>query len=371
MSQSHGWSAIAGYAAALGACFGAGTLVWREIATTRHAGDALLSAMPGMLILGTFALGAVLVGRGWPRRVGREMRCGVCGYVMLEPRDRLVHACPECSNPWRYFGRSRRGERVDNPWLLIGGAMACALALAGGLYHGQMRARLIAGLPTPALIRHVEAPSLRSMEAWDTLSKRKLAVWERESLAQGLLSRRARFGRLDVRTQTWLDAEIAAGGLSAGVVARYFADLALLDVDLRTRRAVVWSPVDVSLGARARHSDVHTPSGRMWIVLDGYDVVGADALPDFPPMPFRLGMKPLPGRTHGVVPIESAGRQTRIEFTPDHPGRYIVRARGYFIVSPVQHIAAFDDDGVLTLDSVPVYSREFVVEREFEVLAPQ
>lgn len=356
---------------ALVVCVGAAALAWHEVETTRYAGDALLSALPGMLMLGTFALGAVLVGRGWPRRVGREMRCGSCGYVMLEPHDRLVHACPECSNPWRYFGRSRRGERIDNRWLLVGGGLACAVAMVGGLYHAQMRARLIAGLSTQALIRHVGTPSLRSTEAWDALSTRTLAAWEREGLAQALLARRMRVGRLDLRTQGWLDAQVGAGTLPAGLMARYFAELAAVGVELRTTRPVTHSPVDVNIGVVARHSDMRTPMGRVWIVVDGYEVVGVDALPDIPPILFRLGMRPPPGRSDGPILAQDAERQTRLEFTPDHAGRYLVRARGYVIVSPVRHVAGFDDSGALVLDSAPTHAREFVVEREFEVAVPQ
>lgn len=337
----------------------------------------VLSALPAFLSLLTLSLGVWLVGEGAPHRVGAARHCAHCGYVMLEPADRLVPLCPECSNPWRYFGRAARGERVRRPLLLSAGIGAIVLAALGAVYHAELRQSVYDSLPTSTLIRHISTSSpAQASDAWDTLSTRTLSAYDTDQLALAILDKRAKWRGLDIAAEQWLDDQLARNKLSPAAKERYFGELVQLHLH-GAERAVARERLEYSISADLHRSLPQTPVGEVYVLLAGYEIIPIDPPPGpkTPGMPGRTKMDPPPppGRVDYAMTPDALSRATRPRgvLFPLEPGRVRVRATAYVVIAGARPTVTWQPDGTPSLDVPAAALIPVVLVREVHVAKPE
>ncbi|CAG1009362.1 hypothetical protein PHYC_03693 [Phycisphaerales bacterium] len=369
-----GVPSIIGEALAVLLVLGAGALL---LAGIHDAGDferGVLSALPAFLSLLTLSLGAWLTGLGAPHRVGATLHCSHCGYILLEPSDRLVPLCPECSNPWRYFGRARPGERETRPLLFAAGIGAVLLAALGGLYHAELQRSVYESLPTSTLIRYVaESTPGRAFDAWDVLAARTLSASERDRLALALLDKRARWRGLDGAAEEWLDDQALKNALSPAATDRYLGGLVRLNL-LGPERTPAGERLEYAVNAELFRSGPSTPLGEVYVILAGYEMIQIEPPPNpvsepLEGTPFQIPAPP--GRIDLPMDPEFLSRATRprVALFPLQPGRVRVRATAYVAVCSFMPTITWQPDGTPTpfpsAGWLPV-----VLEREVEVTRP-
>jgi hypothetical protein len=186
-----------------------------------------ITFMLGIPILVTVALLLVamsIVAAGYFCRVGDEQMCAACGYECRTSSER----CSECGSYWRRPKGLIRGHRVAHRSAIVVGVI---VVLIGFLGLGPTRfgfGRLFLQLmPENVRVRMVTTghQSLRSGPLADLLAG-SISPENELLLASRLLDQRlveewglARIGN------TWLERKVIAGGLTAELRERFFAEL--------------------------------------------------------------------------------------------------------------------------------------------------
>jgi hypothetical protein len=219
-----------------------------------------LRAVIESLPMGLFMVGFTLVGQIRARQ-GSVRRCARCDYD-LSGAAADSGTCPECGSTWDNVSGTVKGTRAWSPRLLLIAIPFMLPMLAtfliplfgGVLYTQKLVARI---LPTDSLIADAARVRGFTMDVWDELRRRTLTPEQRETLAQGLLTRDALRLHAGGDEAKWLVAEFTAGRLSLetqrAMLAR-FVPLALAP-DAATGTSVVgvapesaWGLADAFLG---------------------------------------------------------------------------------------------------------------------------
>jgi predicted nucleic acid-binding Zn-ribbon protein len=325
---------------------------------------AVLAAAPAILAWLTAGLGAVLVGLGWPRRAGAAPHCARCGYQYDQPRDRLAPTCPECGNPWRWFGRMRPGRPVRHAPLLVAGGLALCLALAGAVNAPILERLTLRSLPVRTLIAHAVADGPTS-PAWDYLTSLTLSASQRDDLAGALLDRRLSRGGLDAQREAWLDSYLFATPRQ-DLQSRAVAEALALSLEAPESVRVGASAV-LALRPMPRDRDGAVPGGRLYVVPAGIQAVTAGVMPDLPPPTWRSG--PPPGRearAHLVSPADPA-RVGPVLAAFEAPGVVRLHARAWVGVFPFTPTVTWGPDGTPSFDVSPAWLAPVELTREITV----
>jgi hypothetical protein len=171
---------------------------------------ALLESLP----MGLFMVGVTLASQLRTRR-GTTLRCVRCDYDL----SGLESPCPECGSAWSKTSGTVLGTRAWSPRILL---LALPLMLpllatfilpffGGPLLTQRLVARV---LPTDSLIADAAFARGFTTDTWAELNRRTLTPAQRETLAQGLLTRTALQLHAWGDEAKWLTAEFAAGRLS-------------------------------------------------------------------------------------------------------------------------------------------------------------
>lgn len=323
-----------------------------------------LDLFPEVLALCTLGMGLWLIGLGWPRTVGSAITCRSCGYKLLEPPDRLISACPECSNSWRWFGRSRRGERVVRPGALVGGALSVLLALAGSMYRHEMIGAATRAMSTPTLVRiAMSAPGVSASNAWYELASRTLTPGETAALTQNMLDARRQRGGLNFAMEEWLDAQVSAASAGPEVRRQYLSEMLTLRLELPDD-ATVGEDVPVAIRGVLRHQSGelsggtlnYTISGYSWMAVQPADGMSVTSWPDASVLQ-RPG-RPATGRLATNFRQHSLDQQIGLIF--HEPGTYRVSTKAWVYVDPV-------GESVVWGDHVPFWGGGVEVIQEVEL----
>jgi hypothetical protein len=360
-------------------CVGLLTELSRAGSTVAAITVALPLALEGLLLVS----GVLALGLGWPHRRGTHPHCRDCGYAHFDVADRLLSHCPECGNPWRNFGRSRRGEYRSSPWFVAAGAGLLMLGGTGWFIRNAAPEKLFTRLPDSLLIRYVLlAPPHSAPAGWTALRSRALSPLRTAELATGLLEKRDRDGVLDYSSQDWLDQVVVSTAVAPQIVTRYYEGMfdARLDVPEEVR---VGDPIEATLVGSFR--------GRGGEVVGGYASVAVEQLMvELPQAPIDASPEVIAAIERAAADRESLitrqdGRQSLLRpaaqlalgvgsvRTRSSPvtGTATVRAKVWFLVAPTERPdLTWRDSGRTPEAAAPLtWSRHVTIERDVRIVA--
>jgi hypothetical protein len=199
--------------------------IYTVVAVVIRSPGSTLRALLESLPIGLFMIGVTLIGLIRARQ-GTTLRCARCDYDLAG----VEGTCPECGSAWNQTSGTIRGTRAWSPRLLLIAVpfmlpflATMILPFVGGPLLTQ---KLVArALPTGSLIADAAHTRGFTMDTWTELRRRTLTPEQRETLAQGLLTRDALRLHAWGDEAKWLVAEFAAGRLSLetqrAMLARY------------------------------------------------------------------------------------------------------------------------------------------------------
>lgn len=331
--------------------------LWCLLAPIRGLDDAARGLLAGLPVAGAswlVSLALLLLGEGWPRRLGRSPHCRVCGYAYVEPRDRLLSTCPECGGPWRYYGGLAKGRPASSRALLGAGAIALCLAAAAALNRSGIEHAILAKASVGTLIAHACGPtSTLTRPAWDRLALLKLSAGEQDMLAESLLAKRGRVGMLATVEERWLES--------------YLSGSPRADLHDLAERTICEFRLDAETGPGSENytrvrlrwlshdRDGSTPAGEVWIIVGGVVAIGDQRDgPDLPPVPFRLAGDP-PGREDRPIHLADARTSALLLDAPlDAAGVFELAAQVWVAVAPVRPMVSWGPDGTPSLNPRPI-----------------
>lgn len=330
--------------------------LWCLLAPVRGLDDAARGLLAGLPFAGAWwlvSLAFLLLGEGWPRRLGRSPHCRVCGYAYVEPRDRLLSTCPECGGPWRYYGGLARGRPASSKALLGAGGLALFLSAAAALNRARIEHAILANASVATLIAHACGPtSALTRPSWDRLALLKLTGGEQDMLAQSLLAKRGRTGMLASAEETWLESYLAGSPRADlhDLAERTLCEFRLVAESGRgpgtdTRVRLHWLSHD---------RDGSTPAGEIWIIVGGIVAIGDQRDgPDLPPEPFRGGGES-PGRQDIPIHLADARTSTLLLDAPlEAAGVFELAAPVWLAVAPARPVVSWSPDGTPSLNPPP------------------
>lgn len=212
--------------------------LWILVARVRRAGDlapGIVLAVPHLIELTFLAVGAWMLGHGWPRREGATEHCAACGFEHIRAEHRLLPTCPECGKPWAYFGGLATGKPIQHMPLMIAGAASIGIALGFVSIRVFAPSIFLRPVPTQMLIQHAtQLPGYdpQGENAWIELGNRTLTGAERRDIAVALLDRRLRQRWLPSRASEWLRIAVDSGVGGEEVGRRYREEMVSLSLEL-------------------------------------------------------------------------------------------------------------------------------------------
>lgn len=330
--------------------------LWCLIAPIRGLDDAARGLLAGLPVAGAWwlvSLALLLLGEGWPRRLGRSPHCRVCGYAYVEPRDRLLPTCPECGGPWRYYGGLAKGRPASSRALLGAGALALCLAAAAALNRARVERAILARASVGTLIAHACGPtSTLTRPAWDRLALLKLSGGEQDTLAESLLVKRGRVGLLASAEEIWLESYLSGSPRADlhDLAERTICEFRLVAEAGRGPEAYT----RVRLHWLSHDRDGSTPAGEIWIIVGGVVAIGDQREgPDLPPEAFRLAGAP-PGREDIPIHMADARTSTLLLDAPlGAAGTFELAAKVWVALAPARPVVVWGPDGTPSLNPQP------------------
>lgn len=316
----------------------------------------LLEAFPALIIAGIAAAGCLLVGEGWPARVGRTEHCASCGHPWVPEDHILLNHCQECGACWRWFGGRVVGAPHFRPWLLVAGA-SLLLLVPGVLVAESVGAfSALSQRSSKLLLRSVEtglsAHAVRDLELLIDRAAGDPSLNSR--IATAVLNRRAANGSLPHELTAWMNSSIAGSVLTAADTDRWYSEMIEFRVDLP---AIVTAGEDAPYIIAARFKGGWEDVADVPQIALGGFIVGEGAAPV--------------ARSPYVTPAQSlvgwqeldSGRLT----APDDPGIVTVTWRAWLIIGRPLQTVTFDVEG---RPDVPPGAtlREYVWTRPMEVV---
>lgn len=292
---------------------------WVLVAHVLRAGDlapGIVLAVPHLIELTFLAVGAWMLGHGWPRRDGTTEHCAACGFEHIRAEHRLLPTCPECGKPWAYFGGLALGKPIQNMPLMIAGAASIGIALGFIGIRVFAPSIFLRPVPTQMLIQHAtQLPGYdqQAENAWIELGNRTLTQTEQRDIAVALLDRRLRQRWLPDRSSAWLQKAVDNGVGGEEVAHRYREEMVSLSLKL-PETAPPDTLIEYKLSALVRGS---LPNGGM-AYIEGVWIEGG-----VPIMGARDGRITFP--TSGTGQIESG------YISPLEEGEHTLVMKGWIV----------------------------------------
>ncbi len=224
-----------------------GIIVLAFMGTITYAvsSGSFLRALIGAVPVASMLVGFSVFSQTLQRR-GTTLRCAACEYDLTgaepgKPLEKGAHdaKCPECGASWGLARGTVVGERMRSKrsialaiLLMLPMLSSFIIPLVAG--YSAIDKAIARVMPTGSLINQVAYVSGFRMVEWAELRTRTLTPHQRETLAQGLLTRDALQLHAWGDEAKWLVAEFAAGRLSPEIqrkVLRRYVDIGLFPID--------------------------------------------------------------------------------------------------------------------------------------------
>lgn len=215
---------------------------------------------------GLLPLGMGFVTHGLTRREGEAPHCARCGYAF----DSELEVCPECGAAWRQRGAVIAGRLHRSATMVWTGAaiLVMAVLLTIRPLIGHVLAPLV---PTSLLIAQASGQDVWSGQDWAELASRQLSPEQEQTLAEGLLDRRWKTGRLDPAPAVWLERQLIGGTMDDATRSRFFEEMVVLHLR-GPKEARVGEPVRIEALADDRSTPFAGIGSRVYFA--GFDVDG-------------------------------------------------------------------------------------------------
>jgi hypothetical protein len=345
--------------ASFAAVIGIITLWYCYIQTVR-AGSwdlAFLNAFPALVLGIIAAIGAWLVGRGWPIHVGTGESCASCGHQWVHEEDILLNHCQECGAPWRWFNGRVTGRRISKPLYIVVGTVllslvpsAFVLDKVGAFAAFQKRSHFL-------MLKAVQTSQYGdAMADFDRLVIMGMADPALQiELAEAILRRRADGRQLPTEFITWMHRGVQAGSLPQNLIDSWIDGMLGLQIEM----------------SGAGEVGTPTPYSIMGKFMDGWG--GVADVPQIVLGGFTIDdAKPALDRTYNVLPASSLRGWTMMRDSAvpafDEPGVHTVKISVWLFFGAPMSTVQFDQN---ERPQVPTATamREFVWETKLEVFA--
>lgn len=316
---------------------------------------AFLNAFPTLVLGAIAAIGAWLVGHGWPMQVGSGESCASCGHQWVPEDDILLNHCQECGAPWRWFNGRVTGRRIAKPLHMLIGAVLLALVPSavildkvGAFAAFQKRSHFL-------MLKAVQTSQYGdAMADFDRLVAMGIADPALQiELAEAILRRRTDGRQLPTEFIAWMHHGVEAGSLPQNLIDSWLDDMLNIRVEM----------------SGAGEVGTPTPCIVMSKFMEGWG--GVADVPQVVATGLEIdGAGTTAGKSYNVVPASSLRGWTILQNTQvpafDAPGVHVVRLRVWLFFGAPMSTVQLDANG---RPRVPTASavREFVWERQLEI----